>query len=331
MKGLKSLSALMAVSVLAGCSTVGDRAKWNKDTDSVALQITKSAGSFDQFRDRDIPKEALNEMSALGYIGYTGLGMVFSTGVAGLGLALISDNTYGWEHTNYIMFLDASKFPAEGSVSHEKRNELIARYVSEAMYKAQPTLADKSSFSTSTVAKSTFDQYTYSNRISGLYQGWKVDNPVSDACVYPNYNGDTAYVGTRMSLYGYSKVLTKNEFSDSLHGSLPSDSIIAVRFMWEDSASCFSRLESKRTNRINTAAEHYPSSPSVILPKSTFVSLPKRVDVGDGKYLQYPSSVRDNENVYYFVKPIDGVSAKSPLPDFHQRFVEDPIQRELNQ
>lgn len=330
MKGLKSLSALMAVSVLAGCSTVGDRAKWNKDTDSVALQITKSAGSFDQFRDRDIPKEALNEMSALGYIGYTGLGMVFSTGVAGLGLALISDNTYGWELENYIMFLDASKFPAAGSVSHEKRDELIARYVSQAMYAAQPDLKTMPSMIERSGSSTDIDSYIFTNIASRLYQGWQVDMDPLHPCVYIDADSKS-FVGTALSVYGYSSVLDTSEFSSTIQNLLPFKQTIAVRYMWLNSSACFAQQDSIQRNGINAEVNYYPSSPTLVLPRNTFVSLPKRVKIGDGKHLHYPSSVRDNENVYYFVKPIDGVSAKSPLPDFHQRFVEDPIKRELNQ
>lgn len=329
MNDLKTFSSLLIVTMLSGCSTIGDRAKWDKETDSIALQITKSAGSFDNFKDRNVPKEALDEMSTIGYVGYTGLGMMFSTGLAGFGLALLSDNTSGWEKTSYIMFIDASKVPSEEEAPSEERSQFIARYVSKAMYDAQPSLANKPSVAEGNSSKNRVNSYISSGLRPAIANGWQVDMPPLHPCVY--IVDDKPFVGTIASIYFYSRVIDRREYSLNMQTLLPFDKTIAVRYFWVDSAACFVQNESEQLNRVNTATDYYPSSPSFTLPEHTFISLPKSVKIGDGKQIKYPSSVRDNMNAYYFVKPIDGVSAKSPLADFHKRFVEDPLRRELAQ
>ncbi|WP_435000213.1 hypothetical protein ACRZ5S_22580 (plasmid) [Vibrio scophthalmi] len=105
-------TAIALTSLLSACASPTDSNDRmpNKVDSSPALQIVSAAGGEDKFRDRVVPKEALRDVSATGYVSQTLLGMVFTTGLQGFFTALISDNKFLWDQRNYITFVDADKF-----------------------------------------------------------------------------------------------------------------------------------------------------------------------------------------------------------------------------
>ncbi|MDG3084723.1 hypothetical protein P7F88_00900 [Vibrio hannami] len=316
MNMLKMTSIISGVALITACSTVGDKMKIpEKGTASIALQITKSAGSGTVFEDRKVPESALNDVSAAGYVGYSALGVALSNGVLGFGLALLGDQKFGWDGMNYIMYLDADKY--DPSDIEAVGNTVMSRMVD--IYPNSLELAK--SLTPLNISENDYIDLNRNNGGQRLFvRGYNgISYEKTPACI--RYSRDKCVIGSWLNIVKTSKPIDISLFSDELQDLMPSSSVIAVRFYYFNSHYQSVYVTSKNNETINRTDSSYPSSPEFRLPESTFISFPEKFILSETKYLPYISAIRDNNNVYYFAEPINKKQLKSPIADFHEQYV----------
>lgn len=310
-------TAIALTSLLSACASPTDSNDRmpNKVDSSPALQIVSAAGGEDKFRDRVVPKEALRDVSATGYVSQTLLGMVFTTGLQGFFTALISDNKFLWDDVNYITFVDANKY--KNLNNDDLRHHLLEMNMamhkpitSEYANSVSNFKVNQSSIETKDIGTTTVSGFDVKTR----------DN--SKACY--NMRSNRCFIGHIIQLRGRSLPIDISLFNDELKSAFPSNKVIAIRYFYTNSYAVYAR--SSDLDSFVTDYDIYPSSPNWRLPKNTFMSMPEKFQItnfksaSDNKAIPYAPMVRNNDTAYYFIKPVNGEPVKSELSSYHQRY-----------
>ena len=135
---IQATSVVSAALLLNACAS--NSAKYEipeKGTSSIALQVTRSAGSGTIIEDQTLPKGAISDMGIGGYVGSTAMGLAFGSMTTGFGLAILADQKYGWDRRNLVMYLDADTY--SGLDGYEMCKEVMSK-MNEVMIPSFDTL-----------------------------------------------------------------------------------------------------------------------------------------------------------------------------------------------
>ncbi|OEE43951.1 hypothetical protein A1OS_09850 [Enterovibrio norvegicus] len=317
MNFFKIITAVTLVSLVGACTTqIPD-----KGTSSIALQITKSAGSVGVFEDQKLPDSALNDVTAGGYLGWTTFGLLFTDMISGFGFALITDQKNGWNYTNYIMYVDADKYA-------DLDKEEMCPIVLKAMQSTMPQTLDKlQKLTKDDLSESVrFTEARYNGGSELCTDGYPVTN-IDDTIDEIRYSSSKYFLGTWLSVRSVSDVISTSLFDDELKDQIPFENAVAVRFVYTNSLMAYEAQKSLKNDGY-LSARSMPSSPSIKLPNATFISLPEyeNLSVENRKAIRFVSSVRNNDTLYYFAKPINGKQFKTELSEYH-RSIEESLSK----
>ncbi|MCC4858534.1 hypothetical protein LMH78_22215 [Vibrio lentus] len=318
-------SVVSAALLLNACAS--NSAKYEipeKGTSSIALQVTRSAGSGTIIEDRTLPKGAISDVGIGGYAGSTAMGLAFGSMTTGFGLAILADQKYGWDRRNLVMYLDADTY---SGLNEYEMCKVIMSKMDEVMVPSFDTLQ---SFTKKTLSR---DSKFYDERYNGgerlCVEGYPLESNLdSHASIY--FRGlDTPFLGTRVGVRSISEPFSTNLFYADLKKQIPETNVIAVRFTYYSSLiSHMKNSESEATGYVS--ADGLSTSPSIKLPAATFMSLPMKEYIADSEYIPLTNAVRNNDKVYFFVKPENDTQATMSLEDYHAQ-VSAIVDREKNQ
>ncbi|UWZ97435.1 hypothetical protein [Vibrio splendidus] len=318
-------SVVSAVLLLNACAS--NSAKYEipeKGTSSIALQVTRSAGSGTIIEDQTLPKGAISDVGIGGYVGSTAMGLTFGSMTTGFGLAILADQKYGWDRRNLVMYLDADTY--SGLDGYEMCKVVMSK-MNEVMIPSFDTLQ---SFTNKPISRdSKFYDERYNGGESLCVEGYPLDSNVdSHAAIY--FRGvDTAFLGTRVGVRSISEPFSTDLFDADLKKQIPDTNVIAVRFTYYSSLIAHMQYSDVETTGL-VNANGLSTSPYIKLPTATFMSLPMKEYIADSKYIPLTNAVRNNDKVYFFVKPERGVQATMSLEDYHTK-VSAIVDREKNQ
>lgn len=307
----KTASVITAALLMNACAS--NSAKYEVPeigTSSIALQVTRSAGSGTIIEDQSLPKGAISDVGLGGYVGSTAMGLAFGSMTTGFGLAILADQKYGWDRRNLIMYLDADTY---GSLDEYE----VCKVVLERMKTTMPTDMEALQSFTSVPLKP--ESKVYKERYNGgeklCAEGYELSS-TEDSTGELYFRPDEIFVGSMVGVWSISEPMNTNKFYGEIKQQIPESNVVAIRFIYQNSLIS-SKLNShyERTGLID--AEGFSTSPYIKLPTATFMSLPKGEYITPSKYIPYINAVRDNDTVYYFVKPVDGKQFTLPLSEYH--------------
>ncbi len=313
-------SVVSAVLLLNACAS--NSAKYEipeKGTSSIALQVTRSAGSGTIIEDQTLPKGAISDVGIGGYVGSTLLGLPLGSMATGFGLAILADQKYGWDRRNLVMYLDADTY--SGLDEYE-----ICKVVLEKMTITMPTNIE--TLQSFTDVQLMPESKVYKERYNGgerlCAEGYKLSSTEdSNGEIY--FRPDEMLVGSMVGIWSVSEPINTSKFYGEIKQQIPESNVVAVRFIYQNSLIS-NKLNSHYESTGHIDAEGFSTSPYIKLPTATFMSLPKGEYITPSKYIPYINAVRDNDTVYYFVKPIDGKQFTLPLNEYHST-VKDVLKR----
>ncbi|MEZ9464945.1 hypothetical protein AB4178_25020 [Vibrio splendidus] len=313
----KTASVITAALLLNACAS--NSAKYEipeKGTSSIALQVTRSAGSGTIIEDQTLAKGAISDVGIGGYVGSTAMGLAFGSMTTGFGLAILADQKYGWDRRNLVMYLDADTY---SGLDEYEMCKLIMSKMDEVMAPSFDTLQ---SFTKKPLSRdSKFYDERYNGGESLCVEGYPLESNLdSHAAIY--FRGlDTPFLGTRVGVRSISEPFSTNLFYADLKKQIPETNVIAIRFTYYSSLiSHMKNSESEATGYVS--ADGLSTSPSIKLPAATFMSLPMKEYIADSEYIPNVNAVRNNDTVYYFVKPVDGQQLTQKLSEYHSTVTE---------
>ncbi|NOI41334.1 hypothetical protein F0251_23280 [Vibrio sp. 070316B] len=322
---IQATSVVSAALLLNACAS--NSAKYEipeKGTSSIALQVTRSAGSGTIIEDQTLPKGAISDVGIGGYVGSTAMGLAFGSMTTGFGLAILANQKYGWDRRNLVMYLDADTY--SGLDGYEMCKVVLSK-MNEVMIPSFDTLQ---SFTNKPISRdSKFYDERYNGGESLCVEGYPLDSNVdSHAAIY--FRGvDTAFLGTRVGVRSISEPFSTDLFDADLKKQIPDTNVIAVRFTYYSSLIAHMQYSDFETTGL-VNANGLSTSPYIKLPTATFMSLPMKEYIADSKYIPLTNAVRNNDEVYFFVKPERGVQATMSLEGYHTK-VSAIVDREKNQ
>ncbi|MEZ9321357.1 hypothetical protein AB4263_21255 [Vibrio sp. 10N.261.55.C5] len=313
----KTASVITAALLLNACAS--NSAKYEVPelgTSSIALQVTRSAGSGTIIEDQTLPKGAISDVGIGGYVGSTLLGLPLGSMATGFGLAILADQKYGWDRRNLVMYLDADTY---SGLDEYEMCKVVMSKMDEVMVPSFDTLQ---SFTKKPLSPdSKFYDERYNGGESLCVEGYPLDSNVdSHAAIY--FRGvDTAFLGTRVGVRSISEPFSTDVFDADLKKQIPDTNVIAVRFTYYSSLIAHMQYsDAETTGFVN--ANGLSTSPSIKLPTATFMSLPMKEYIADSQYIPNINAVRNNDTVYYFVKPVDGQQFSQSLSEYHSTVTE---------
>ncbi len=321
----KLLFALGMASIASGCASVDSNSQVpEKGTSSIALQITKAAGSSKILKDQKLPQGAISNMGAAGYAGYSagsaavdhlaGYGFSLASLASGFVIGLLADMKYGWDKGNYIMFLDADKY---SSLSKEDICPVVLEKMNSSIPWEQETVQAVTELPLDDTNRFVKARNNGGHKL--CVDGFKIDSyEQSKGTIY--FNPDQPMVGSLVSVATVSSPIEAKKFYDVTKEKLPANSVIAVRFNYQSSVLLAQRDDRYSRHGITDPNLMY-TSPKIRLPEATFISLPVKEFMHGNLYMTHYSAVRDNSNVYYFIRPENGVQVTSSLDELHERTV----------
>lgn len=317
----KTASVITAALLLNACAS--NSAKYEipeKGTSSIALQVTRSAGSGTIIEDQTLPKGAISDVGIGGYVGSTAMGLAFGSMTTGFGLAILADQKYGWDRRNLVMYLDADTY---SGLDEYEMCKVIMSKMDEVMVPSFDTLQSFTKKPLSRDSKFYDEQYNGGERL--CVQGYPLNNELdSHATIYYN-GGRIPFLGTRVGVRSISEPFNTDLFDKDLKQQIPETNVIAVRFTYYSSLIAHMKYrEFDATGYVS--ADGLSTSPSIKLPAATFMSLPMKEFIADSEYIPTVNAVRNNDTVYYFVKPVDGQQYTQALKE-HQSTVIEILQR----
>ena len=143
------------------------------------------------------------------------------------------------------------------------------------------------------------------------------------------FRPDEMLVGSMVGIWSVSEPVNTSKFYGEIKQQIPESNVVAVRFIYQNSLIS-NKLNSHYESTGHIDAEGFSTSPYIKLPTATFMSLPKGEYITPSKYIPYINAVRDNDTVYYFVKPVDGKQFTLPLNEYHST-VKDVLKRTQEQ
>ncbi|WP_434566545.1 hypothetical protein QFW85_04370 [Vibrio chagasii] len=322
---IQAISVVSAALLLNACAS--NSAKYEipeKGTSSIALQVTRSAGSGTIIEDQTLPKGAISDVGIGGYVGSAAMGLAFGSMTTGFGLAILADQKYGWDRRNLVMYLDADTY--SGLDGYEMCKVVMSK-MDEVMVPSFDTLQSFTKKPLSPDSKFYDEQYNGGERL--CVQGYPLQNELdSHSTIFYN-GGRIPFLGTRVGIKKISEPFSTDMFYADLKKQIPETNVIAVRFTYYSSLIAHMQYsEFEETGFVN--ADGLSTSPYIKLPTATFMSLPMKEYIADSKYIPLTNAVRNNDKVYFFVKPERGVQATMSLEDYHTK-VSAIVYREKNQ
>lgn len=320
----KTASVITAALLLNACAS--NSAKYEipeQGKSSIALQVTHSAGSGTIIEDQTLPKGAISNVGIGGYVGSTAIGLALGSMTTGFGLAILADQKYGWDRRNLIMYLDADTY---GNLDKYE----ICKVVLEKMKTTMPTnIGTLQSF---TDIQLMPESKVYKERYNGgeklCAEGYELSSTEdSNGEIY--FRPDEMVVGSMVGVWTVSEPVNTSKFYGEIQQQIPESNVVAVRFRYQNSL-IMNKLNSHYESTGHIDAEGFSTSPYIKLPTATFMSLPKGEYITPSKYIPYINAVRDNDTVYYFIKPIDGKQFTLPLNEYHST-VKDALKRTQEQ
>ncbi len=313
----KTASVITAALLLNACAS--NSAKYDVPeigTSSIALQVTRSAGSGTIIEDQTLSKGAISDVGISGYVGSTLLGLPLGSMTTGFGLAILADQKYGWDRRNLVMYLDADIY---SDLDEYEMCKVIMSKMDEAMVPSFDTLQSFTKKPLSPDSKFYDEQYNGGERL--CVQGYPLNNELdSHATIFYN-GGRIPFLGTRVGIKLISEPFNTDLFYVDLKNQIPERNVIAVRFTYYSSLIAHMKYtEFEATGYVS--ADGLSTSPSIKLPTSTFMSLPMKEYIADSQYMPYINAVRNNDTVYYFVKPVNGQQYTQKLSEFHATVTE---------
>ncbi|CAH7053069.1 conserved hypothetical protein [Vibrio chagasii] len=313
----KTASVITAALLLNACSS--NSAKYEVPeigTSSIALQVTRSAGSGTIIEDQTLPKDAISDVGLGGYVGSTTMGLALGSMTTGFGLAILADQKYGWDQRNLVMYLDSETY---GGLDEYEMCKVVMSKMDEVMIPSFDTLQ---SFTNKPISR---DSKFYDERYNGgerlCVEGYPLESNLdSHASIY--FRGlDTPFLGTRVGVRSISEPFSTNLFYADLKRQILDTNVIAVRFTYYSSLIAHMQYSDfDATGFVN--ADGLSTSPSIKLPTATFMSLPMKEYIADSQYMPYINAVRNSDTVYYFVKPVDGQQFSQNLSEYHYKVAE---------
>ncbi|MGR5096042.1 hypothetical protein ACPV5O_21190 [Vibrio maritimus] len=269
--------------------------------DSLPLQVVKSIKAGSCFEDREVPESTINDVSALGYAGSVGLGVIASSGglLLGLNNALVADNKCGLEYGGKVAFLDASKWDAASD--EEIQDHLLQTNFSNNPI-SQQQLEQLSIDCNCKVEKTPI---VYKHGIV-LMKGYKVHKEkVPNAFHYEDMEFSLAGVAISVSSdFRRYETVSTNMYTEELRLELPSTNVIPVRY----SSPYLPGFGRSHLLDYKLSKGHF----------SIFPTYSGYTDQ-DGQIkhinLNISAIVDAEENVYFFVKPRDGITPHLAVSD----------------
>jgi hypothetical protein len=149
-----------------------------------------------------------------------------------------------------------------------------------------------------------------------LYTSDEMNNP--HYLTYYN-KGEHVYYGSKVIVTSITAPLDINKFSSEMREKLPKAShVIGIRYSYVNQNMIDDMTQANKDNGHWATSRYQPYSDKYRLPEATFLSFSQKMRVSDKKFITVGSAVRDNENVYFFVKPQDGQQYSMPLSEFSQ-------------
>lgn len=313
MKISKFVTIITTISLLNACCSSRSEIP-EKNTASTALQITRSAGSLSAFKDRDAPKGLDTEQTISGATGTIALGTILGSMTLGFGLVFLGSGNGRWEYTNYIMYLDASKY---GELNKEEACPVVLKNMETTM----PQEKDALQKLTTEPLNQTLTEKRYNGGSRVCTKGFKVSS--NKEAKGKLHFRDEPYLGTWINVKSVSEPFSTSIFNNNLKKQIPFENAIAVRFNYAASTVYEQQQLGYKLNG-KIGVNGIVVSPFIKLPKATFISLPEKQYVYKKHYLRYISGVRNNDTLYYFVKPQNGKQYSIPLVKYHQ-YMSDKI------
>ncbi|UJF20328.1 membrane lipoprotein lipid attachment site-containing protein (plasmid) [Vibrio sp. SS-MA-C1-2] len=297
----KSIFVISLTLLLTACSSTSDKNTITGD-ESMAMKVAKSAFAAHCFQDASAPKSTVNDIGGLGYTANIASGVAFLNNgwLLGLNNALSADDKCGTKTGLHVAYLDAD-------VWADKPNDEISQYLFDTMVALNPVTDEMKQRANKELGyEFVSDELKFvGNKKWGLIEGYEVvvpkSNPLRNKRVpdISYYNGKTYFVYDMLISATVKKQLIVNTELNSL---LQIKNILPVRFHFSYSLS-----------GTNTKERHldlnYPKNIAYIMPYQ-FASF----NASREYKLYYPkvSSVRFMDEIYFFVKPIDGKEVKVP-------------------
>lgn len=316
MKFVKMAAVLTMAGLLNACASNGNQVVIpDKNESSVALQITRSAGSGSVIEDQRLPEGAIDDVGFGGYIGSTLLGLPLGSMTTGFGLAILADQKYGWDRTNYIMYLNAEEFAGLDKVA---MCSVVIKKMAETMPNSLERMQQISSTPLSEEIRFVKHRYNGGEELcADGYQLKSVDDSTGEIYFRPN----EFFVGSMVGIRNVSEKINKEIFSSELQEQIPHKEVIAVRYTYQNSLIADKRYTGFTKNGF-IGSDALVTSPFIKLPESTFISLPSKQTITTKKHIPFLNAVRNNDTVYYFVKPDNGEQYTLPLAVQHEKTVQ---------
>ncbi|WP_353500325.1 hypothetical protein [Vibrio chaetopteri] len=265
--------------------------------DSLPLQVVKSIKAGSCFEDREVPvpESTINDVSALGYAGSVGLGVLASSGglLLGLNNAMVADNKCGLQYGGNVAFLDATKW-------RDASNKEIQTYLLNLSFDNNPISQEQLEQVASDCNCEVESEPTIHQQGIVLMKGYKVHK--KDVANAFHYEGMTfSMVGvdivvSDVQFKRYDEIPTST-FTKELRSEVASGVIIPIRY----SSTLAPGFSNSKLLDYKLAKGHFSIFPTYggYTDKNGTI---KRINLNVSAILDA------NENVYFFVKPHNGVT-----------------------
>ncbi|MGR5502006.1 hypothetical protein ACQKP3_14840 [Vibrio sp. DNB22_10_4] len=263
--------------------------------DSLPLQVVKSIKAGRCFEDRNVPESAINDVSSLGYAGSVGLGVLTSSGglLLGLNNALVADNKCGLQYGSNVAYLDSSKW---SSASDSE----VQAYLLNLSFENNPITQIQLDRIASECNCEVENEPIIHKQGIVLMKGYKVHKKdVMNAFHYEDMAFSIVGVDIVVSdvqYQQYEKVKT-SLFTNELRREIASSEVIPVKY----SSTFAPGFGSSKLLDYKLAKGHFSIFPTygAYADKDGII---KRINLNVSAILDA------DQKVYFFVKPIDGVT-----------------------
>ncbi|MGR5287110.1 hypothetical protein ACP3V5_17470 [Vibrio maritimus] len=263
--------------------------------DSLPLQVVKSIKAGSCFEDREVPESTINDVSALGYAGSVGLGVLASSGglLLGLNNAMVADNKCGLQYGGNVAFLDATKW-------RDASNKEIQTYLLNVSFDNNPISQEQlEKIASDCNCEVEFEPTVYSTD-SFLIKGYKVHKPDVLRTLHTEdmpFSMVGVSISTSSAKFKRYNQVASSTFGNELNQELDGSDVMPIRYKV---------LVLNGFEKSNLLDDQLPPNHFSIFPAYAA----KFEDDGKIKRIGLNiSAVRDaDQNVYFFVKPHNGVT-----------------------
>lgn len=313
MSKINTLAVVAVTSLIAACSSAPSTI-YAEAGSSIAMQVVAPFGVKNTLKDQSAPDSALQSTSL---VGHTVAGVLGGALMPMMVTGIMGKDMHGWEYTNYVMYVDASKYSINSK-------EEAGRVALEKMASANPITADmvKQLTGYSVTDTNLVKMHRYNGGAELFQQGYSLyDSEEENAFPYFTYREDGyhAYFGYWLNVKQFTPALDVTQFSPEIRKHFPhTDKVVGIRFGYTDSLMRSDFTQTEKETGSYATAKTQPYSVDYKLPQATYLSFPQRVPLGKDHAMTFGSVVRDNNNAYYFVKPKNDKQVSMSMTEFSE-------------